>query len=476
MNLDFDGDVPALGHWWIAGDRDTTLPGVLGRESTYYRLVLDGNLRGSLTKQPDRRFTIHGVSLGKAYTLFDAVVVGGRGGPRRYMIDPPDEFPATAQQDWATSTIVVGGHLDPSERFKECRALNSGAEHVWHRRVLTTEEFADDSPIEKCSVAKNEEFEVRLIRRPTISMGRLDIAASSQLKFDVAAVEGMTLWEIDRRILYPLNLLVGVLENRATRMWGQQLFRTPWDEGDPSRSPAELQVNPDVKHPRVEFVIPLLSADDGALFEEVASQWLMNAPRLSSVMGVVAPHPHVEGYIQSEVFQTVGAVEALDREIRPTDEEPGENLQRILAALGSFLREKHDTLGLNSRARARLMNFVRNGARPTLQQRLERVGQDLGDLGDWLLNGQIDDWALVASSIRNEIGHGLHRYRWAYDDWDLLKRVRETAEAIARSRLLTLCGMPLPLVNKRCMSDWYYRAVHDNAIDWHEYAIRLDPT
>lgn len=464
-------DLPALGSWWVAGDSEQSLPGVLSKVDAGYKLVTDGYLQGGFhdREAPEGQFTIHGVSMGSQFTLLDAVPAGGQRGPRRFRVDPPDEYPATAQQHWFAASAYMGGHLTASERIRECRVQNTGSRFLWHSRPLTEAEFKDDGPMEQYLLVDLPEIKVAMCRWPTISVGRLKISAESRLVFVVEAPEGLSPEDLDRKVLYPLNLFVANIEHRATRNFGVLLYRSRWADADlDERCPADILANPGRSYPEVDFAIPLLTADDGDLLARVATEWVLRASDLSTVLAVTAPNSDVNGFLQSEVFQVIGAAEELDRVIHGKD--PGSDL---VIPLQVFLKERRNELGIDSRRRSRLTNAVRNCERPSLEQRLRRLTGDLGELGVWLLNDQVDAWACVASNVRNEIAHGLHRARWTFDDSELLFGLRASATAITRLRLLLLCGMPLDLLMQRCQQDWYYRSVRRRDSPWRLHAKAL---
>lgn len=460
-------DLPALGSWWVVGDSEKSLPGVLSKVDAGYRLVTDGYLQRDFHdgEAPEGQFTIHGVSMGNQFTLLDAVPAGGHRGPRRFHVDPPDEYPATAQQHWFASSAYMGGHLTASESIRECRFQNTGSRFLWHKRRLTEAEFKDEAPMEKYLLVDLPEIKVAMFRWPTISVGSLKIAAESSLVFVVEAPEGLSPEDLDRMVLYPLNLFVANIEHRPTRNFGVQLYRTRWEDADLDEGyPADILANPGTSYPEVDFAMPLLTADDGDLLARVATEWVRRASDLSTVMAVTAPNTDVTGFLQSEVFQVIGAAEELDRVIHGGDPDSD-----LVVPLKVFLKERREDLGIDSRRRDKLINAVRGCERPSLEQRLRRLTGELGELGVWLLNDQVDEWAYVASYVRNEIGHGLHRARWAFDDSDLLFGLRASASAITRLRLLALCGMPLDLLTKRCEQEWYYGGVRRRDSPWRQY-------
>lgn len=149
-----------------------------------------------------------------------------------------------------------------------------------------------------------------------------------------------------------------------------------------------------------------------------------------------ARYKQAMGPLQTEVVAAVNAIEWVHRSLSssstPTASPFAMRVKEALLAHGDF----------NSAERSRVAKLVERGEL-SLERRLACVLQDLGDgVGQWLLNGQMAEWAKVAATARNTLAHGLQTTHRIDLDYNAQAGLLRTAQAILRLRLLVAAGLP----------------------------------
>jgi hypothetical protein len=93
----------------------------------------------------------------------------------------------------------------------------------------------------------------------------------------------------------------------------------------------------------------------------------------------------------------------------------------------------------------------------------------------WFLNGDLQEWALVASTVRNALSHGYPTAHRVERDIGALLGILYTVTAITRLRLLVYAGLPSDFNLVRLLGEdqHYLGVLHQNVADWKVLASKI---
>lgn len=133
---------------------------------------------------------------------------------------------------------------------------------------------------------------------------------------------------------------------------------------------------------------------------------------------------------------------------------------------------------VNSRECSRVVSALKHVDEPNLEQRLRDLANSLGDeAANWLLGRNVNDWAMVAATMRNALAHGFPTVHQVETDVAAMAGVLATVKAITHLAMLTHCGLRTgqPLVDLLA-DDSRFRAVAQQKLaDWAVLAARIRP-
>jgi|GEM_PF-1998368 len=279
----------------------------------------------------------------------------------------------------------------------------------------------------------------------------------------VESSNGMTLSNLAQHVAAPIRSLVAIASKTQVEVSECRLEPINGTDGP---SHFRIRVDPEVidEKPPPRSTFPTFLATDVDISTFLPA-WIRNA-NANPVPVAVAESRSRTGSGPLQVVEVVNAAETLQR----TGNQPNTD--------SSFAAKVKDELGataLNSRETRKVLHALNITELP-LQKRLLDLANGLGgEFCLWFFDGQVDEWAFVASEVRNALSHGYPTKHEIEHDQGTLYGIYNVTLAIIRLRLLVDAGLPSDdqLVQILVKDQAYLRLLHQQVACWRDLAARI---
>lgn len=445
------------GKWWLPGDRDRAVAGILRYDPSDGLLL---SLIGGLEEQVYRRYrgglmmtgedpwpVIHGAIEGKLVTLLDC----SPGATKRYGFLPKD---APDEQTVHALTALVGVHLDSADDalFSTSRVSVEDLRRWSNSSVFTQtigmtdgrrngHETIGVEPVDEPSVVVDETT-IRLVHEYTLPFIEESRGHGVGRMRDTVFVEfeptrPMTLRDA-QDLAKKIQDLVSLATHRAAAILRLRLFIPPSSEqveDGPPLFPREVEVyyNGTVvgaaEAKAVERHAVLFTCAHIPFVEIVPRWWQVRERFLAASNLVLGLRYGPARYLEGNLLTAVGAAEVMHRALDP---------KRTVMPADEF---KAFRQALVEAAPPERQSWVKSAVRndPTLRDRLLALGRWPDREAMEQLVPNVEAWAKAATQARNDLAHTGQTPKHSVDE---LFAIVEVAAAVVVMNLLQALELP----------------------------------
>lgn len=447
------GIEPRMGEFWRADDPARQLPGTLSRVDGQWELALHGGLvvrgndaDGLALVQPT---LIYGIAANRAYTLRHAYWRSGTVGP---LVDDDGGGELDRTQRWVSYELIEDLHLPDDARLVSVSFELTGLGEFWPASGLTGAGFNRDTYTAPTPLEATWRGTSIVVKMALESHTRVRHRSATETpRVMVSDAAGFTLEQFQRDIEMPLRALLSVCLNHPVDTSNADVIVHDDHQPPPAaRGPDDDSYEPPLPAGRLDPGLigtagrsryvpanrPKLTADT-LDFSTVVPAWLELAAQTLMPMGSALTRPDAPAPpLQNQVVAEVNAAETLHRALNP-----GEPDTSFAERIKTHLAEHPEKL--NSKDRSRVVGALKHADEPNLERRLSALARNLGDqVGDWLLGGHLNDWAMVAATMRNALAHGFPTAHHVETDVGAMAGVHATVKAVTHLAMITHCGLP----------------------------------
>ncbi|NKE10452.1 MULTISPECIES: HEPN domain-containing protein [Kocuria] len=165
--------------------------------------------------------------------------------------------------------------------------------------------------------------------------------------------------------------------------------------------------------------------------------------------------------LEARVVQAVNALEACHRKLGQTDTDPPEAYEQLKSDLANL------PTPINRKRRERILKLYSRTKEPTLESRLLSVVESLGAKSCHILTShQPEEWAHIASRLRNVLSHGLETNTNIEQNVNLLWQVINTTTLAITLQLIQAAGADVENILQKPQNRSLEQANPNNRIDW----------
>jgi len=414
-----------VGEWWNADNPSQRWPGALKRDTAigWWELTLfyEGEASGQW---------VHGVVL-SGETFYGATSAGAvtlhaankSSESSREAAGPLKTVKYTSEV-WHAFDAFLGGHVAHDTRWGSIDVDVPLAWEWFSPTVLEPVRGGLDDLRYESLECDSDGVGVALWRGTSSTTGRKTTSVEGIVGYSFRKEGGITTDEVEQRLL--------AIENLHHVLFKEPMSADIWRLSSPDGDDAPQQVfkvdGRGATIPKPSLADPYISTDN-VDFEVFLPRWI-NLHLAAKKWPTLAPPPGGAGWVQTQVVESVNAVEALTREHLQL-EVPASKLESEILSLAP-------TLG--SRAR-RHLQYLLGIHRTTLDKRLTAAALLLGEASAvWLLGDKMEHWATVVARARNDLAHGLTPRGGLGDNPTVLIAVLQSVRVVQWLAMLRLAG------------------------------------
>ncbi|MDK1343414.1 hypothetical protein QNO09_08895 [Streptomyces sp. 378] len=460
------------GVWWVDGNPDKRVAGTLAYTGELWQLNLVGRLPADNTQSDGLSLvppaTIYGACLGRRYTLRHAYLRRSKGPSRRFDVPLDDRDRADDQysQLWEGYSLILGDVLPESASYGAAMFEISGLNKWWPNTYPGPEDDRN-SLSEVHAIAECEDGWV--VKIGVSGMESSDAYSHTISKWTTVLVErdsGFTLPVLEDELMMPLRTLISIVTHERAECFNLKL-QPIGETYDPT---FPIEVDPGMR--KREDVRPygqVIFTPDQVDVQSLISSWISLVRR--NIVPVYAAEPSdSRGPLQEQVVECVNAAETLHRSLHGEPED-FPFAEKVWAALPKGAE------GLSRKDRERVRSAVKF-TEYSLKNRLEELAGALGsDFCDWYLQGDVEKWAIVSSTVRNALSHGYRTTHGVEYDFEALVGIVQITRSIIALRLLVAAGLPAgtALIDMIKKDRPYLALVRQSVADWNSLASKIHP-
>jgi len=325
---------------------------------------------------------------------------------------------------WHAFDALLGGHVAQDSRWDSIDVRVPLAWEWFSPTVLEPVRTALDDQRYESLECDSDGVSVALWRSTASTTGRKSTSVEGIAGYSFRKEGGVTTDEVAQRLL--------AIESLHHVLFKEPMSADIWRLSSPDGDRVPQQVfkvdGRGAIIPSPSLADPYISTDN-VDFADFLPRWIhlhLAAKRWPSV----APPPSGGGWIQTQVVESVNAVEALAREHLQLDPPPSKLELEILSLAPN----------LGPKAR-RHLQYLLGIHRTTLEKRLIATANLLGEASAvWLLGDSIGHWATVVARARNDLAHGLAPRGGLGDNPTVLIAVLESVRVVQWLAMLRLAG------------------------------------
>ncbi|NYI42396.1 ApeA N-terminal domain 1-containing protein [Demequina lutea] len=414
-----------VGEWRNADNPDQRWPGVLRRDQAagWWELTLfhEGESIGEWT---------HGVAL-SGETFFGTTSAG----PATLLAaNKSSEFSRQAtgplkavkytSEVWHAFDAILGAHVAHDTRWDSIDVDVPLAWEWFSPTVLEPVRTGLEDQRYESLDCDSDGVAIALWRSTSSTTGRKSTSVEGIGGYSFRKEGGITTEEVAQRLL--------AIENLHYVLFKEPMSADTWRLSSPDGDDALPQVfkvdGRGATVPMPSLADPYISTDN-VDFEAFLPRWIDLHLAAKRWPTVAPPRGHA-GWVQTQVVESVNAVEALTREHLQL-EGPISKLESEILSLAPQLKSK---------ARRHLKDLL-DMHRTTLDKRLTGAALLLGEASAvWLLGDGIGHWATVVARARNDLAHGLPPRGGLADKPTVLIAVLQSVRAVQWLAMLRLAG------------------------------------